>query len=1137
MPKPSYGWLLKRPGILFYLTTEFLGVLNDNIFRMILILFAKNIKTSIGIFGISSYVSLVGIVFILPFLLFSGFGGYLSDAYNKKRVLILTKSLEVISMFMAVWSLPSGNLLYMLPILFLMATQSSLFGPAKYSIIPELVGETYLTRLNGLVEMTTVIGIVLGTVIGAVLYAAWAEDLRVAGYYMLIIAIVGWGSSFFIARVDSICVAKKLSLNPWREIWEGVQKLRKASSLMGVVLGILFFWFLGSFVQALLVVYGTEVLQVSDFLVGLLNAYIAAGIGIGALVAGRVSHGHSDLGLVPIAMFGMGIFLWSLSSTSLYVTACCFLVPLGFFGGLYIVPLNAYLQKNAPIDSRGQLIATSNFLSFFGIFGSFVLLPLLHDWLHFTAVRIFFVLSLVTFGAAIWVKFQLPKVCFRFFFWVLTHTLYRIKIVGNQHVPSEGPALIVCNHLSYVDGFLIGASLDRHVHFMLWEKFYHIPWLNWFFQCMRVIPVYSGRKVVKTVEMARRMLEEGHVVCVFPEGAITRTGNILPFKKGITRLVSGLDCPVIPAHLDRVWGSIFSFSQGCFFLKRPTFSSIPVTVSFGEPMVRKEDATYMRARVMELGYEAVRYRQKQKEGILPRLYFRVAKKRWANFCMADSLGKKVTYGQSLIASLLLTRLLDPLLKLEPIIGLALPSSVGAALANVSLSILGKVVVNLNFTVGQEAFESTIKQCDIKTIITSRVFLERISLNLENTQVIYLEDLIQQIKPSDKILMALFVRLTPYKLLWRLYGDSSLSSRDLATLMFSSGSTGLPKGIMLSHHAIIANIQSSLQVLPHTMKERIMGVLPFFHSFGYTATLWLPLLSGKSVVYHPNHMDAKTIGQLIKKYQVAIMVSAPTFYQLYLRQCDKEDFASLKYAVVGSEKLRTQLAVDFKKKFGKELYEGYGCTELGPVVSVNRPNVENGVSQIGMKENSVGQTLPGVLAKVIDIETKKELPIGSQGLLCIKSPSMMLGYWKQPCDKFLEDDWYNTGDIARLDEDSFIYIIDRVDRFSKIGAEMVPHIRIEEEISSVIGSQDCLIISVVDDLKGERMVVLYVHPELTPETLYQALRDTGLPNLWLPKQSAIFRVEEIPLLPNGKRNYLKAKEIAISKLSPGRNVKQ
>jgi acyl-[acyl-carrier-protein]-phospholipid O-acyltransferase / long-chain-fatty-acid--[acyl-carrier-protein] ligase len=505
---------------------------------------------------------------------------------------------------------------------------------------------------------------------------------------------------------------------------------------------------------------------------------------------------------------------------------------------------------------------------------------------------------------------------------------------------------------------------------------------------------------------------------------------------------------------------------------------------------------------------------------LPARFVETAKARWSSFCMADSTGRELTFGAALVGSLLLSRAIRRQVP-QRSVGLLLPASVGGAIANIAVSLAGKVPVNLNFTAGSEAMTAAVARCGIDRTITSRVFLAKASIAAIDG-MIYLEDLLR-FNPAQKAGMFAAARILPPAALARLFLRAT-NPDDLATVIFSSGSTGVPKGVMLTHRNILTNIESVRTLFHLTPSDVMIGVLPFFHSFGFTGTLWFPAIVGFGVAYHPNPTDAKTIGELASKYRGTLLISTPTFCAAYIRKIRPEQFATLRYAIVGAERLREAVARAFKAKFGLDLLEGYGCTEMGPIVAVNGP--ETAAAAVG----SVGKPLPGIDAKVVDATTGREPLVDSEGLLLVRGGNRMIGYLGEPerTAEVLRDGWYVTGDIATIDRNGFIRITDRLSRFSKIGGEMVPHMRIEEQLQALLPEpHSCIVTAVPDDVKGERLVAFYTDPAATPQQLWDGLCATALPRLWVPKREDFRFVEAIPSLGTGKVDLRAVRRMAMA----------
>jgi acyl-[acyl-carrier-protein]-phospholipid O-acyltransferase/long-chain-fatty-acid--[acyl-carrier-protein] ligase len=506
-------------------------------------------------------------------------------------------------------------------------------------------------------------------------------------------------------------------------------------------------------------------------------------------------------------------------------------------------------------------------------------------------------------------------------------------------------------------------------------------------------------------------------------------------------------------------------------------------------------------------------------------FLQSAKRHWSSLCMADSTGRELTFGRALVGSLLLARAIRRRAPAGASIGLLLPASVGGALANIAASIAGCVPVNLNFTAGRDGMAAAIARCRIEMVLTSRTFLAKAGIP-QAPGMILLEDVLQETSALSRVSFLIAARLLPASIIARLFLAPD-GPDALATVIFSSGSTGVPKGVMLTHRNVLANIDAANALFRLGDEDVVLGVLPFFHSFGYTVTLWLPLVVGFGAAYHPNPVDAKTIGEMAAKYRATLLVSTPTFCSAYVRKCQPEQFATLRLAIVGAERLREPIASAFKAKFGVDLIEGYGCTEMAPVVAVNVPDPAG----TGSRAGTVGRPLPGISAKVVDPETGEGPLIGREGLLLVTGPNQMRGYFADPelTRDALRDGWYVTGDIAAIDEAGFIRITDRLSRFSKIAGEMVPHMRIEERLQALLAEpHTCVVTAVPDAVKGERLVALYTDPDLPAQEVWEQLSRSDLPKLWIPKREDLHIVDAIPSLGTGKVDLRAVRQAAADR---------
>ena len=1124
MSAGTYHQVLAQRGFRAFLWTQFLGAFNDNVCRLVISMVALAAAGATG--SASGHLPWVTAVFALPFLLFSGYAGQLADSHSKRTVLVATTVLEVVAMGVGVIAFAGGRLEWLLVVLFLIATQSAFFSPAKYGIVPEIVPEPALSRANGLLEMSTFAAIVLGSAAGTALYALWDERLATIGIALTAIAAVGAAVSIGIPHVGPARRAEPLRWNPWAGLSAGLTRLTSERTLWMTAVGVAWFWFLGALLQMAVLAAGRHVMQLGDGGIAALGACLAVGVAGGSLTAGRWSGDKVELGLVPIGSFGMGlgalVLVWVMPS---YAMAAAALLALGFAGGLFTVPLHALLQQRPAAGEKGSVFAVSNLLSTVAILMASAAMWTLDQRFQIPPDRLILgagVVQLVASGYLLWL---LPDFFLRFLLLVATHTLYRVDARGIANVPSRGPALLVCNHLSHVDGFLVGACVQRFVRFMVYRPYYNLPIANRLLRLMRAIPVAGGNRqeVLASIVQARAELQAGHVVCIFAEGAISRTGNLLPFKRGFERIVEGLDVPIVPVCLDQLWGSVFSFKQGRFFWKWPEQVPYPVSVEFGTPMPASTSASDARQAIAELASKAMT-RRLDRRSVLHRRVIRTAKRHWGQLAMADASGRRLTFGRMLAGSLMLSRWIRGNTDEAQMVGLLLPASVPAALSNLAVLIAGKVPVNLNFTAGSEAMASAIAQCRITTVISSKQFLAKAKLEAPAGTVL-LEDVMPTFTLTDKLRPLVEARLLPSRWLIRKYAPEMHGPDDLATVIFSSGSTGQPKGVMLSHRNVIANLEGMGQVFWVTTKDRMIGVLPFFHSFGFTGTLWFPLVGGFATLLVPNPMDAKAVGELADEHEATILIGTPTFYQAYIRKCEPHQFRALRYGVVGAEKLREPIARGFKEKFGLDLLEGYGCTEMAPVVAVNVPDIAD-AKQTGSKAGTVGHPLPGVVVKVVDPDTRVPVEPGKPGLLLVKGPNRMLGYLGNPSATaaVLSDEWYVTGDIGQIDDDGFLTLTDRLSRFSKIAGEMVPHLKIEEVVIAALDDPNCAVTAVPDEDRGERLVVFYTK-DVPEDTVWDALNRSTLPKLWVPKKENVHRIDAIPVLGTGKVDLRGVKRLA------------
>lgn len=1098
-------------------STQFLGAMNDNILKLLIVFFLIHTQGTdkAGVITASA-----GVAFVLPFLIFSAPAGCLADRFSKARVSQAVKLLEVLVTALAIAAFATQNpwLLYL--VLFLMATHSALFAPAKYGLIPELAPREELSRANGLIESFTFLAIIFGTTLASALTQAADGRFWLAACFCLLVALIGLFSALQLPKVPAAAPQRAIHLFP-AEIFRTIRQVKDDRWLMLAITGFAWFMLVGAFTQLNLIGYGIQHLGLSEVHSNYLFLASALGIAAGSLLAARLSGRDVEFGIVPLGAIGLTVAPILLHNAPTNLAAVLAIIVLfGISAGLFSLPLQTFIQLRAKPSIRGEVLAASSFINWVGILLAAGLTFLFSGPLQMTAAQGFSVMGLVTLALTLLTVRYLPDFLLRFVALAVMKLLYRIRVDGRANVPLDGPALLVANHVSWIDALLLIATQTRRIRFVMDRTIYQTPALNPLFRLMGVIPVSTRDGVAGFKEFlraTRQVLDDGYLVCIFAEGEITRHGSLNAFRPGFARIAQAANVPIIPTYIGGAWGNIFSYARN----RRLYLQRYPMHILFGQPLPPDQTAQ-VRTAVMEL---SVRYFEARKTERLPlaEAFINTARSNWNHPAVNDTTGRGLTYGQLLTGSLLVKDRLKPLVQGNNI-GILLPPSVGGFTANLALTLLGKVPVNLNYTASQDAFRSALEQAEIRCVVTSKKVLERLPELPLPQRIILLEEVMGGLGSIEKLIALLAARLAPRAVLC----GSRPAPDDTATIIFSSGSTGSPKGVLLSHHNILSNIESLRAVFQPEQKDCVAAVLPLFHSLGFTGTLWLPLLSGFSSACHSNPLEATQVVKLVRNEKATILLATPTFLAAYLRKADPEDFRSLRLVVTGAEKLKTELSNAFEEKFGLRPLEGYGATELSPVISLNIPDVEiGGIRQKGQLAGSVGRPIPGVAVRIVDPDSREPLADGQAGLIEVAGPNLMTGYLGKPDEtaKVIRDGWYNTGDIGYLNGEGFVVITDRLARFSKIAGEMIPHGAVEERLLAALEATDPLlaVTAVPDEKKGERIAVVFDQTRLNEGQVKQAIEQAELPNLWKP--SLLVGTEAIPLLGSGKLDLKGLKKLA------------
>jgi acyl-[acyl-carrier-protein]-phospholipid O-acyltransferase/long-chain-fatty-acid--[acyl-carrier-protein] ligase len=672
------------------------------------------------------------------------------------------------------------------------------------------------------------------------------------------------------------------------------------------------------------------------------------------------------------------------------------------------------------------------------------------------------------------------------------------------------------------------------------------------------VPIQAGASSKQSLEVVANLLNQGKIVCLFPEGTLSRTGHLNEFRKGYERAATlaqnTLENPVqiVPFYLQGLWGSQFSRSSSRLKEIRSQGLSREVIIAFGEPMAKETPADILKKRIFDLSIQSWESYINTQATLAEAWIDRVKRQRSA-FAIADTLAEPLSASKALSAATAFARRIKAASP-EQNIGLLVPTSIGGVIANMACLLAGKTLVNLNYTASMDALESALKQADIHSIYTSKRFIKKLtdkgmdlSPLLASVKVIYLEDLKADMGRIEMMVRWLLVKCLPASLLKALFVQQQ-NPEATAAILFSSGSEGSPKGVQLSHQNILSNVKQVADVLNTQHDDRVMASLPLFHAFGLTVTQFMPLIEGLPMVCHADPTDVLNIAKAVAKYKVTVMCGTSTFLRLYCRNSKVHALmlASLRIVVSGAERLNPDVRDAFKMKFNKTIYEGYGATETAPVASVNIPDAmdhSNYKIQKGSKLGSVGMPLPGTSFKIVDPESFQELASNVDGMILIGGVQVMQGYLGKD-DQAKEKNanaikqidglrWYVTGDKGHVDEDGYLTIVDRYSRFAKLGGEMVSLSAVEQVLTKLLtldkvdSDHEVMAINIPDDKKGERIVLLSTMAcELSD--IRNAMNDNKSNPLMIP--SVVIRVEALPKLGSGKMDVAQAKKIVFDHFS-------
>ncbi len=703
-------------------------------------------------------------------------------------------------------------------------------------------------------------------------------------------------------------------------------------------------------------------------------------------------------------------------------------------------------------------------------------------------------------------------------------TFFRIRVDGVGEIPASGPALLVSNHVAFFDSLMILAATWRKVHFMVNEKYFRKPVMRVLLNYLGIIRVPSPhhpQEVSKFIDEIRQRLRNGEVVCVYPEGGVSDNGLLQEFRSGIrTMLPEDRMVPVIPVRLGMLWGRLIAPLDGKLKFVPPRRLPIIVSITIGKPVSPDLKGFQLRQIISEMGAES-EMKALPRELPLHSEFLRRTKHHPLGCSFKDFGGAELSNFEMLVRGLIFGRKIRKLDKNPPggYVGVLLPNGTVQVAAIFGIMFADRSPAILNYTAGTAALQQAIDKSKTRLVLTSRKFIEKLNLD-ELPEMVFLEDIAKTVTKWDKRLTIAQAILLPWRLLlWLNSPDSQYDLYRPAVLLFSSGSTGKPKGVALTHRNINCDIFAFWRVINWSKEDKVIGSLPLFHAFGFTVCFAFPAISGTKAVFLMNVLDANQALKLIEEEKITLMITTPTFLQNYMRRVKPGQLDSLRLVVTGAEKLRSDIVRDFSQMTHMTIVEGYGCTELSPIVSVNLSSSFLKLGELAGKPDSIGASMPGIHVKIVDPETGVELEPDHSGMMLVKGGNVMNGYLDDldTTAEVIRDGYYRTGDIASMSADGYITITGRLSRFSKIGGEMVPHELVEKAIAEFLESEgrSVAVTGKPDPKRGEKLIVFHTVADLDPDKVIEALRQKALPNLWIPKPENFVKLDALPLLGSGK----------------------
>jgi acyl-[acyl-carrier-protein]-phospholipid O-acyltransferase/long-chain-fatty-acid--[acyl-carrier-protein] ligase len=1121
--------LLRQRRFLPLFVTQFLGALNDNFFKnALVILVTYRLAEQAGLNGQILVTAAAGL-FILPFFLFSATAGLLADKLEKRRLVLAVKTAEIAFMAIAAAGFYTGHVALLMTVLFLMGVHSTFFGPIKYGILPAHLAPDELLAGNALIEAGTFLAILIGTILGGILILT-PPGIAIVSLGLLAVAIAGLVAAWFIPKAAPPSPALQIRLNMAAETWSMMGYAWRHRELLLAMLGISWFWLVGATFLTEFAPLGRDIIGADENVVTLFLVAFTIGIALGSLVCNKLLAGTISTRLVPLGALGISLFTIDLYYASAALSPAGTLLGIGGFlahlagwrivgdliliamsGGIFIVPLYTFLQAHSEESHRSRVIAANNIWNALFMVAAAIATAILL-WTGFTVPQVFLLIAIVNFAVALWICRLLPGTVLKSVAAALFRLAYRVEVKGVENYRLAGKrAVVIVNHVSFLDGPLLAAFLPGKPIFPI-DTFVAQRW--WARPIFRLVDAVTINPTNPMATKALIRAVQGDRKCViFPEGRITITGALMKIYEGPGMIADKAEAVLLPVRIDGAQYTPFSRLRGKLRLR--LFPRITITIL--EPRrIAVDEGLRGRKRRQAIGlqlydimtdliFETNEIRQTLFAAVLDarRVYGRHRP------VVEDIERRPVSYDGLIGGSFALGRRLAGLAPPRGRIGVLLPNSAALAVTFFALQAIGRVPALLNFSTGAAGMLAACQASQLKTVLTSRRFVA--AAKLEDTMakladtigVIYLEDVRDAIGTLDRLRALLAARLAERQ--HRRSSDGA-APNDPAVVLFTSGSEGAPKGVVLSHANILANRQQIGAVVDFNPSDTVFNALPLFHAFGLTGGLLLPALAGVKTFLYPTPLHYRIIPELVYDTNATIMFGTDTFLAGYARVANPYDFFSIRYVFAGAERVKSETRQVWGEKFGLRILEGYGATETAPVIAINTP--------MHYRAGTVGRLLPGIRSRLEPVPG-----IEDGGRLVIAGPNVMLGYLRVEAPGILEKPpggWYDTGDIVSFDSEGFITIHGRAKRFAKVAGEMISLAAVEERVEQLWPGSHHAVVALPDPRRGEQLVLVTDRQDAARDALVAAARESGLGELLVPR--TILVVTRVPLLATGKVDY-------------------